>query len=220
MSLPVRKPRRALVAGLGAWLALAAAGLVAMTAHGAAPGQEPSAPSRLPADSELAARVRAGGRATLVMAAHPGCPCTRASLRELARIVSSSPGAAEVVILFAHPRAVGASPAGAERDRVAADLRALAGAIPGAQVLDDPGGAEASRLGAHTSGTVLLYDRAGALKFSGGVTPSRGHEGDSRGADALRALLRAQVSPEAPAAAGSSEARVYGCPLFDGASER
>jgi len=66
---------------------------------------------------------------------------------------------------------------------------------------------------------VLLYDAAGALRFSGGITAARGHEGDSMGAAAILSLLSA-ASP-AVTAALAPEARqtalraapVFGCPL-------
>ena len=39
-------------------------------------------------------------------------------------------------------------------------------------------------------GHVLLYDKNGALVFSGGVTPARGHEGDSIGNSMILAIIR------------------------------
>jgi hypothetical protein len=57
-------------------------------------------------------------------------------------------------------------------------------------VLDDADGAESRRFGAAASGHVVAYDAAGRLRFHGGVTASRGHEGDNAGADALVAILR------------------------------
>ena len=50
-----------------------------------------------------------------------------------------------------------------------------ASAIPGVIVTPDVGGRIAARLGAKTSGHVLVYDENGVLKFSGGITAARGH---------------------------------------------
>ncbi len=81
-----------------------------------------------------------------------------------------------------------------------------AAAIPGVCVGVDPGGVEARRFGAATSGHVFLYDVAGRLRFCGGITPSRGHEGDNPGRDAILARL---LGGEA----GTEPALVFGCPL-------
>lgn len=81
------------------------------------------------------------------------------------------------------------------------------GNVPGARIFRDDG-TEAARFGAHTSGQVLVYGRDGRLTFSGGITPSRGHEGDSRGADLA---LRALTPNGASSATASSSADVFGC---------
>jgi hypothetical protein len=87
-------------------------------------------------------------------------------------------------------------------------------AIPGVAVQTDSGGVEAARFGSWTSGQILLYDAAGRLRFSGGITGSRGMAGDNAGADALLA----QIASDAGSAplAGSS---VYGCELHGRARE-
>ncbi|MBX3227535.1 MAG: RedB protein [Labilithrix sp.] len=188
--LAKRRIERRVVVALVVWAAAASGGLYAVAAHGARAGAAAEAPETLRAE------LHTSGRATIVVAAHPSCPCTRATLRELDRIARDTHGAADVVVLFA----------GSERDRVGVELRRAAEAIPGARVVDDPARAIAKSLGAHTSGTVLFYDADGALRFSGGITPSRGHEGDSAGADEIRALV-------AGATRGHATTPVFGCPL-------
>ncbi len=209
-----------LVIGLVAWVALGTSGLFALTAHGAAAGRPANAPAELSPTEDPSSSLRRTGRATLVVVAHPACPCTRATLHELERVLGSVGGTEriDVVVLFTGPRR-----GDARADRIAGQLRALAGAIPGARIVDDPGGVEASRLGAFTSGTVLFYDHAGSLHFNGGITPGRGHEGDSAGGDALRALLLRETSREtradgAPVPNGA--APVFGCALADGVTQR
>jgi hypothetical protein len=66
------------------------------------------------------------------------------------------------------------------------ELWSLADSIPGMTVLSDPDGQKSRAFGSETSGHVLLYDPAGELVFSGGVTAARAHEGDNRGRDAIR----------------------------------
>lgn len=69
------------------------------------------------------------------------------------------------------------------------DPRPAAASIPGVRLIADPRGALARSFGAATSGQTILYAANGDLAFSGGITASRGHEGDSDGAEALLAFL-------------------------------
>ncbi len=137
----------------------------------------------------------------LVLFAHPHCPCTRASLEELDRILTRGLRPVRARVLFVRP---GDFRPGWEQTA----LWRRAESIPGVEALADPDGAEARHFGARTSGHVLLFGADGRLLFSGGITGSRGHEGDNPGASAVRALL-----------AGDSAARttapVFGCALED-----
>jgi len=62
------------------------------------------------------------------------------------------------------------------------------------------------RVGAETSGYVLLYDRSGQLRFRGGITAGRGHAGDNAGEDAVVALVTGRP-------ASRQQTPVYGCSL-------
>ena len=53
-----------------------------------------------------------------------------------------------------------------------------------------------------------LYDAGGQLRFSGGITPARGHAGDNAGRSAIVALVESASS--APV-----ETPVFGCSLLD-----
>src|SRR4051812_9429667 len=152
------------------------------------------APVRWPEGTRL---VRAGNRPTVVMFAHPRCTCTRASLAELRKLAAER--SFDTVIAFL-------SPEGAPSDFVQSDLWTSATAIPGARVVRDDGGVEATRFGAGTSGATLLYGKDGALLFRGGITPSRGHEGDSFGRERVLALVDGRP-------ADRSDAPVFGCQL-------
>lgn len=94
-----------------------------------------------------------------------------------------------------------------ERWRNAPGCRAAA-AIPGVQVRTDAGGIEARRLGASTSGHVVLFDREGKRLFSGGITGGRAMVGDNPGYEAALEALRTGKP------ATLAEMPVYGCPLF------
>jgi hypothetical protein len=135
---------------------------------------------------------------TVVMFAHPHCPCTRASLAELAKVLARNPGANAHLFFFA-PEHV-ADPAWNSPG-----LRPAAAEIPGLTIHDDPQGALCSRLGITTSGTVLVLSRDGEVLFRGGVTSGRGHQGDNAGSDAVQHLLRGE--------AGVASTPTYGCSI-------
>lgn len=104
-------------------------------------------------------------------------------------------------------RAVLLQPTGASAAWTDSNIARDAAAIPGVLVFRDVDGGEARRFGAATSGHVMLYNVSGRLLFSGGITPARGHEGDSLGRDAVTQLIEAQGS------AGRGCSPVFGCPL-------
>jgi len=186
------------------WALLVAFGMKALLDYQVRPGAAAQAPATWPAASAIA---RTAGTPTLVLLAHPRCPCTRATLGELERLVADTRGALDVTVLFVIPR-------GFERAWAHADLWQRAAAIPGVRLVEDPEGREARRFGAFTSGQALLYDAQGHLSFAGGITPGRGHEGDNAGRDAIVArVLRRGTAVAQRADAEPYETPVYGCAL-------
>ncbi len=140
----------------------------------------------------------AAHKPTLIMLVHPQCPCSRASLTELSRLVALCPDKATMSVLFLRP-------AGCPETFADTDLRRQAEAIPGVSVATDNNGTAARLFGAATSGETVLYAPDGRLLYHGGLTGSRGHEGDNAGLSAVAALLHG--------ASGPSQAPVYGCPM-------
>jgi hypothetical protein len=189
--------RKAFVgAGFAVWFAAAAGGLAFAAIHAATPGASADAPPAWPAGTSL---ERGSGRPTVILFAHPMCPCTRASLAELERVVARSPQV-QVYVVFERPETPGAT---------AVSAHTVARAIPGVRVLDDDHARLAHAFHAQTSGFVVAYDDAGALLFSGGITGARGHEGDNAGATFLsRALARSASRPQ-------PQTPVFGCGLLD-----
>jgi hypothetical protein len=173
-------------------------GLAAMAKYDQNPGTVGNTPHEWPV---TAAQVALDpSRPTLVMFAHPKCPCTRASLAELNRLLARCEGQVAVHLFFFAPEE-------APADWKHTGLWDSAESIPGVVVEQDPGGALAKRFGAETSGFVALYDPHGRLLFKGGITAGRGHEGDNEGESTIAALLTANTAPVRP------ETRVFGCPI-------
>lgn len=139
-------------------------------------------------------------RPTLLMFLHPRCPCSAASIAQLDRVLSRYPGRFRACVLIARPSGV------PEDWEEGANLGA-ARRLPDNTLLLDPEGALAQRFGALNSGTVQAFDREGNRLFSGGITASRGHEGESLGSLSLLDI----GAGKAPCVAAMP---VFGCPLM------
>lgn len=175
------------------WGVAAVAGSVLLWSYKLAPGAVGAVPATWPAASEL---PRTAGRATVVLFAHPRCPCTRASLAELAELAEELGPDVDVVIAAAAYAGVGDTE----------DFATLVARVPRARRVADPRRREAQRFGAHTSGQVVVYGRGGELLFSGGITDARGHAGASAGRARIVELLAGR--------AARRHAPVFGCDLF------
>jgi hypothetical protein len=182
---------------LGAtWIAALAFGMRVLFKYETTPGSVGPVVTHWPAASIV---PRPTGKPTLLMLAHPHCPCTRASIAELAQIMAHAHDQANAYVLFIKPE-----DAGTDWDDT--DLRRSAAAIPGVTVLTDENGIEAARFGGQTSGHTLVFDRNGALVFSGGITASRGHIGPNAGESAVLAALKEEPLDR-------TQTPVFGCPI-------
>jgi hypothetical protein len=103
-------------------------------------------------------------------------------------------------------------PAGSPDDWEKSDLWQSAARIPDVNVVLDDNGVEAHRFHAMTSGQTVVYDRAGQLLFSGGITRARAHSGDNAGRSAIVSLLNEGQAEQ-------TETAVFGCPLYNAGSE-
>lgn len=181
----------------GVWLA--ALGCRALKIHRFefTAGTDAPAPARWPAATGIAPSI---GQPTLLVFAHPRCPCTAATLDQLAEIAAKTAGGCAIRVVFFAPESGDVAWTGTASVQQAR-------AIPGARVLVDENGREATLFHAATSGKTLLYNSAGELLFDGGITGSRGSSADNPGTRALLALLNDGRAQE-------SEHPIFGCPIF------
>ncbi len=138
------------------------------------------------------------GLPRLVMFLHPQCPCSRASLVELREILARCPSTEAEIVLVKPP----GTPPGWDDTAVVREAQSL----PRTKRTQD-NGTLAQRLGAETSGHLLLVNAKGKVLFSGGITRSRGHVGDSEGRRTVLALLQGDAS-------AAQTTPVFGCPLL------
>lgn len=181
------------------WISLVVGGSVYLTQYVNTPAAENgSYPRTFPPESRI---VPDGTHPTLIFFAHPKCPCTRASLRELARLMTNVNGKLQVYVVFIRPQGEG-------DEWTETDLRASAEAIPNVRIVVDEDGRETKIFNGQTSGLNLLYDRHGNLRFNGGITSARGHEGESAGRRAIFEIVTQEAHQDA-------ETPVFGCPLHN-----
>lgn len=199
----VRKASAVLWLLAAGWLAVIAGAMFWILQYTNRPGAAGPGPGAWPAASGI---TRDPQVPTLLLFAHPRCSCTRATMAELERLLADCPGRVKAQVWFLHPAGTGA-------DWTNSALVKLASAVSGVTVHWDENGAEAARFHAATSGQTLLYDPSGHLLFSGGITLSRGHEGDNPGRAELETLLNQADAP--PAFLRLPTTPVFGCSLFD-----
>ncbi|HWI17655.1 MAG TPA: hypothetical protein VNT81_07910 [Vicinamibacterales bacterium] len=184
----------AIAVALAIWLVAIGVGFAQLWRHAYTPGPPAEGAPAWPADLP-----RDASRPTLVMVVHPECGCSEASISELARLMARARMPFNTVILF---QAIGGS------DATAGRLWSSASALPGVTAIVDHDGSRSRAFGARVSGQAFLFDRGGALLFSGGLTAARAHAGDNDGVTAVLAALHTGSAPLATTP-------VFGCLLND-----
>lgn len=187
---------------VGCWLTLVLVGFVALLRYKGTPGSSLVAASLpVPEDyPEAVSLPHNATRPTLLMFAHPRCPCTVASLGELEAIVTQCPELQPATVIVTLPP-------GAPADWKLAPIVERTQHLSGLRVVFDEDAVLTKRFGVQTSGHVLLYDASGTRQFSGGITKLRGHEGWSAGRGAIVAICQNRPCDH-------RVAPVFGCSLF------
>ena len=135
--------------GIAVWLTSTAVGFGLWQEYEATPGAAPAASQVLAATEHP----------RVVVYLHPRCPCSRATLDELALVLEQHRDA-EVEIVFVRPP-------GVEAGWELGELWDRASALSGVRIRVDMDGTEAKAAGAATSGTVIYSNEAGRSALSG-----------------------------------------------------
>jgi hypothetical protein len=178
------------------WLVVVGGGMVVLRNYENTAGVAGDPPPNWPVQSRI---PRTAGLPTIVVMGHPKCPCTRATIGELAVVMTRLHNRAAAVVVFVRPRG---TPDGWDDT----DLRHSAAEIPGVTVMTDLDEVEVDRFNAEVSGQTMLYDAGGRLLFSGGITASRGHSGDNAGRSSI-------ISFVTDGTAELTRTPVFGCAL-------
>lgn len=172
------------------WFGACTAGFSLLSQYALTPGKAAPSGGRLaaPRDGYL-----------LSVFIHPLCPCSQATLSEMAVLLGQCPSlSAELHFVKHHKLTYRVQDTALWQEAIR---------LPRTRLVVDADGGRASSLGAATSGQAFLADKNGDMIFSGGITGARGHAGDNMGSRTIREL----------AGGGSRSATnpVFGCPLFD-----
>ena len=189
---------------LGAWATAVMGGWCWLISYGA----QTNAPVGLPVNAwPESSQIRfCEGRWNLVLFAHPKCACTKATVREMHRLIVNlnreGDHRVEVKVLVS-------TPAYPSAEWTQTSLLQQIHDLPSATVQFDRGGHQSRKFAVNTSGTVMLFGPDRNLRFRGGITIARGHEGDSVGQGSIRALVSGRHS-------AITDAPAFGCTLcFD-----
>ncbi len=182
------------------WVVLVGFAFTALLAYHNMPGDRSDHATVWPANNSMKMDTQ---RANLVVFIHPQCPCSVATLNELARIQSICGVRLNIQVVFYCPSDMHWEDTSKVRQALA---------IPNVQITNDVDGKLAERFGALTSGHSFLYSSDGRRIFSGGITPARGHEGENLGRSSIvKYVLEGKITCE--------KTNVFGCPILDSPSE-
>lgn len=177
---------------VGAWCFAVIAAAIILFRADTRPAPLSKTPTLWPIDCPLNRRP---GTPTLVVSLHPKCVCTPATLDALEQYLLSH---ADNQVLF-----LATIPMQNSENWLESTTCRRARRIAGATLIADPEARIASSFGMHASGHVCAYSADGRLRFTGGLTPSRGHKATPAAVAAL--LDHDGGQPDA--------APVFGCTL-------
>ena len=198
----IGKPKIKIFLPLVIWLLSVGIGLFFLVNYSYTSTADPLTRLSWPTESNL---EDASSKQHLLIFLHPKCTCSTASVNELHRVL------AQLTENELEVTAVVYCPENEPEEWAHTELWRRAAEIDGASMRIDSGGKEASQFGVTTSGHVFLFDADNQLRFSGGVTNARSHEGPSLGSSKLIAALHGKST----VIAGIP---VFGCKLFSGAN--
>ena len=166
------------------WCVWVVAGFWKLFEYVNTPGAESKASVNWPSSSGL---PRDSHLSTLLIFLHPRCPCSAATIGELERLIPHVKEKIKIVAVFLQPHHKTADWVTHE------NLWKKVNAIPGVEAVLDDNGVETAHFDVKTSGQTLLYNPDGVLVFRGGITPERGHMGDSAGRKSILQFLSAET---------------------------
>lgn len=172
-----------------------------MTAYSFQIDGEPTPIAAWPSDAAVSL---AADRPTVLLFLHPRCPCSAASLTELESALAAIPSDRRPQV-----QVIAAVPTKHDSKWTESPTVVRSQELPNSSLLIDVGGFESHKFGAASSGHVMAFAPTGELRYSGGVTLSRGHAGDNVGRMSLIRTLADGTTDDSVV----EEFPVFGCRL-------
>ncbi|CAD73292.1 MAG TPA: RedB [Rhodopirellula baltica] len=149
-------------------------GLVGMTqlvSYSSQPGDVgQSVPMLLPHSLSSVQSFEDANQTTVLVFYHPHCPCTRATIRCMERMIASFTSQPTII-------AYAFVPSGETDHWIESETTDKLRSFGNVSIVADHNAKACRQFDVATSGHVLVYNDS-KLSFSGGITPSRGHEGN------------------------------------------
>ena len=180
------------------WIVSIMVSLGILTWYKFTPGEQVEIAGQWPKE---ASHLQTPGSANLVMFVHPECPCSLASMDELARLLPIIADHIAIKVVFRELT----GQYGRQLSEHA--LWKKAKTLPHVQLLIDPGQKLENSFQAKTSGQTYLFDKEGRKIFQGGLTPLRGHTGETQASSFIKQWSRQQTISR------SISSSVFGCPM-------
>lgn len=191
-----------MVGALMGWLGLLVVGTTISATYENKPGDRGFPPTSALSPTDVETPHNSKRDFHLLMFVHPKCPCTRASICELRKLLQNHPDLRATVYFY--------RPGSEKPDWEKSNLWKIVESIKTATPKIDIDGNKARSYRIVTSGQVLLYDANQHLVFSGGITGARGHIGDNIGEDMIdNALANRSLAGSKPLSAP-----VFGCRIL------
>jgi len=190
-------PRRILLL-VAIWLFLLGVGSWKVAQYATQPGAAAPVSTGWPRHSSL---LFSNLKYNLLVFVHPECPCSEATIAELASLQPQLASSTKISVVFVRP-------AGYSSEIEKSSLWQLASTLKNTTLKIDENGEEALNFATKTSGQVLLYSATGQLQFRGGITAARGHRGENLGSLSIISLVSGHK-------AVAESTRVLGCSLVN-----
>lgn len=184
------------------WIGMIVIGTAISATYDSKPGDQGFTPAFAVSKHDVEQAKLSKTKSHIIMFVHPKCPCSRASMSELRKLMENFPDLKATVFFY--------KPAEAMSGWEQTELWKMASSIKNITIKIDIDGQKAKSYRIVTSGEVLLYDASERLVFSGGITGTRGHVGENDGEGTLEKILNKEYNT----ATRKFSAPVFGCRIL------
>ena len=163
----------------------------------------PGAVGKIPQTRPHSTQLESSKATQILLFYHPHCPCTSSTVANLTQLRQELKKPFRLVA-FAY------CPTKEADSWIESEITDSLRQIPNIVIRIDRGGSSAQSFEIVTSGHCLVYNETGHLIFSGGLTPLRGHQGQSRSGEYFVESVNSRVEKT------NLNWPVFGCKILGG----